>query len=143
MKIFYLGITASFFFITGWAQEVSKDTLHFKFDPNYMVITKNYEGVYAFMFKEEKLVTSAFGNIKEEELFFFTQSGFPPKKYNLKPNKIYCFQKFLRKRRGFFRDTSTGKLDAYKMMKYFDKHIVFFAVGNDFIKVDVHTSLAE
>ena len=43
----------------------------------------------------------------------------------------------------FFRDASTGKLDAYKIMKYFDEFVVFFLVDNEFLKVKVHTSLSE
>ncbi|MEE1962510.1 hypothetical protein V1387_07425 [Allomuricauda taeanensis] len=104
---------------------------------------KNYEGVHTFIFKNEGLVTSAFGQTVKEDLFFFTQSGFPPKKYSLKPKRIYSLKKFLKKKKELFRDTSTGKPDAYKMMKFFDEYVVFFSVDNEFFKVEVHASLSE
>ena len=130
------------FFNCGWGQKVPKDTLYFNFDSNYISAEKNHEGVHAFRFKTEELVTSAFGSIVKEDLFFFTQSGFLPKKYSLKPKRVYSLQKFLKKKK-FFRDASTGKLDAYKIMKYFDEFVVFFLVDNEFLKVNVHTSLSE
>ncbi|MBW8245258.1 hypothetical protein K1F50_20845 [Muricauda oceani] len=139
---FLLSLTISIFFISCWGQKVPKDTLYFNFDSNYISAEKNHEGVHAFRFKTEELVTSAFGPIIKEDLFFFTQSGFPPKKYSLKPKRVYSLQRFLKKKK-FFRDASTGKLDAYKIMKYFDEFVVFFLVDNEFLKVNVHTSLSE
>lgn len=130
-------------FMSSWGQKTAKDTLYFKFNSNYIIVQENYEGAHSFVLKKEKLVTSAFGKIVKEDLFFFTQSDFPPKTYRLEPDKIHNLKKFFRKNKGLFKDTSSGNLDAYKIMKHFDKFIVFFSIDNEFFKVKVHTSLAE
>ena len=143
MRNFHLSLISLMIFMSSWGQKTAKDTLYFKFNSNYITVKKNYEGVHSFILKKEKLVTSAFGEIIKEDLFFFTQSGFPPKTYRLEPDKIYNLKKFFRKKKELFKDSSSKNLDAYKIMKYFEKYIVFFSIDNEFFKVKVHTSLAE
>ena len=111
MKCF-LSMILFMLFIRSWGQKEPKDTLYFSFKPNYMLVERNYEGVHTFIFKSEELVTSAFGQIVEEDLFFFTQSSFPTKKNSLKPKRIYNLKKFLKRKKEQFGDNSTGKLDA-------------------------------
>lgn len=143
MKNLYFCFVLLMVFINSWGQNSIKDTLYFKLNSSYIEVKKNYEGVHAFIFKNEKFVTSAFGKIVKEDLFFFTQSDFPPIKYKLKPYKTYRLKKYLRKNKKIFIEKSTKKLDAYRIMKYFDKYIVFFKKDCHFIKVRVHTSLGE
>ncbi|APG65868.1 hypothetical protein LPB136_11045 [Tenacibaculum todarodis] len=121
-----------------------KDTLFFKLNPKCIDVKKNYEGVHSFIIKDEEFVTSAFNEIVKEDLFFFTQADFPPKTYKLKPIKIYKLKKFIKENRHMLKEKSTNKLDAYKIMEFFDKYVVFFKKEkNTFIKVRVHTTLSE
>jgi uncharacterized protein YijF (DUF1287 family) len=122
-------------------QGVKKDTLYFKFKNNYLNLKKNYENTYAFIFKNEKLVTSAFGNkIQEEDLFYFIGHN---SNLNLKIKRMCNLKKYLKKRKNILIDIQTQKYDAYKLMQHFNKFIIFFLVDNKFIEVKASCSLGE
>ena len=57
-------------FMSTRGQKAPNDTLYFSFKPNYILVKKNYEGVHTFIFRNEGLVTSAFGQTAKEDLFF-------------------------------------------------------------------------
>ena len=139
----YILIILSIFSLNILAQEQKKDTLYFKFDTNYIKVMKDFDNDYIFMFKKEKLVTSAFGKIIKEDMFHFAQSGTPPIVYKLNPRKIYSLKTYLKNRENIFKDKRTKKMDAYKLMEYFDNHTVFFLFEKKLIKVKVRTSLYE
>jgi len=143
MKNTYITLVILLFTINGWSQKLTKDTLFFKYNCNYISVEKkNIDNYHFFKFKKEELVTSAFGKrIKRENLFYFVQRT--NMTYNLKPKKIYSLKKFLKKRPDTFRDKSTNKYDAYKLMLYFDKFVVFFLKDKKFIKVKVLASVSE
>lgn len=143
MKNLYLSTVLLMISINSWSQDSVKDTLYFKFNNNYIEIKKSYDGISTFIFKNEKFVTSAFKKIVKEDLFSFTQLDSSPITYNLKPSKIINLKRFFRKKENLFKDTSTKKLDAYKILQYFNKYIVFFETDCSFIKVGVNTTLAE
>jgi len=143
MRNLYLSGVLLMISINSWSQNDVKDTLYFKFNNNYIEFKKSYDGTHTFVFKKKNFVTSAFGKIVKEDLLFFTQLDLPPRTYKLNPSKIVDLKKFFRKNENLFKDTSTKKLDAYKIMRYFDKHIVFFEKDCAFIKVSVSLSLSE
>ena len=127
----------------SWSQQAIKDTLFFKFNCNYITVIKNYEGIHHFKFKNEKLVSSAFDKITEENLFYFVQTSPPFTLDSLKPKKNFSLKKYLKKRDEIFRDEKTKYLDAYKIMIYFDKYIIYFLKDDKYLKVKVLTSLQE
>ena len=141
----YILIILSIFSLNILAQDQKKDTLYFKFDTNYIKVMKDFDDDYIFMFKKEKLVTSAFGKIVKEDLidFDFVQSETSIAVYKLNPKKIYKLKTYLNKRENIFKDKRTKKMDAYKLMRYFDNHTVFFLLEKKLIKVKVRTSLYE
>ena len=126
----------------SFSQEQKKDSLFFSFDKDYIFFSNdNYDQDYFFKFKNEKLVTSAFGKISNEDLFYFTQSEKKINKTN--PKKEIDLKKFIKKNSKIFIDKSTQKLDAYKLMRFFDNYKVFFLVKNKFILVASVTTLSE
>ncbi len=131
------------YFMNNFGQEQVKDILFFKFNCNYITVKKNHENNHHFIFKNEELVTSAYYNkIIKEDFFYFGQSG-PPILYSFKPRRIFKLKKYLKKRPYIFRDESTKLLDAYKIMKYFDRFSVFFLIDNKFVKVVAIPTLGE
>ncbi len=141
MKNIY--ITLLLFTLNGWSQKSTKDTLFFKYNCNYISVEKkNIDNYHFFKFKNEKLVTSAFGKkIFNEDLFYFVQAE--ASLINSNPRKIYSLKTYLRKRSNVFKDKSTNKYDSYKLMLYFDKFVVFFLKDKKFIKVKVLASSSE
>ena len=89
----------------------------------------------------DRLVTSAFGKISNEDMFYFVQKERKTNKTN--PKRAIDLKKFIRKNSKIFIDKSTQKLDAYKMMRFFDNYKVFFLVKNKFILVASVTTLSE
>ena len=143
MKKQILFITLLMTYLGAWSQKPVKDTLYFKFDTNYIETKKNYEEDHVFMFKKEKLVTSAFGEIMKEDMFHFSQSKTPVAVSKLNYKKIYKLKTYLKKRENIFKDKVTKKMDAYKLMKYFNSYTVFFLLEKKFIQVSALTSLYE
>jgi hypothetical protein len=141
MKKIFISIILLLISHNSIGQKIKKDTLYFKFKKNYLNLKKNYENTHYFIFKHEKLVTSAFGNrIQKEKLFHFM--GYI-NNLNLSIKKTSNLKKYLKKRKNILIDIQTQKYDAYKLMQHFNKFIVFFLVDNEFVEVKAVCSLGE
>jgi len=142
MKI-YINIIAFLITISCWSQKIiKKDSLFFTFDTKYITVkNNNYDQIYFFQFKNEKFVTSAFGKITTEDLFYFVQVHNKISVVNSR--KPIELKKFFSINSKIFLDKSTQKLDSYKIMRFFDRYVVFFLVKNEFILVKASASLAE
>ena len=142
MKI-YINIIAFLISIGCWSQKIiKKDSLFFNFEKEYITVkNNNYDQIYFFQFKNEKFVTSAFGKITTEDLFYFVQVHNKISVVNSR--KPIDLKKFFSINSKIFLDKSTQKFDSYKIMRFFDRYVVFFLVKNKFILVKASASLAE
>ncbi len=139
----YINIIAFLIAISCWSQKIiKKDSLFLNFDTKYITVkNNNYDQIYFFQFKNEKFVTSAFGKITTEDLFYFIQEQNKISLVNSR--KPIDLKKFFSINSKIFLDKSTQKLDSYKKMRFFDRYVVFFLVKNKFILVKASASLAE
>jgi len=142
MKI-YINIIALLISIGCWSQKIiKKDSLFFNFDTKYITVkNNNYDQIYFFQFKNEKFVTSAFGKITTEDLFYFVQVHNKISVVNSR--KPIDLKKFFSKNSKIFLDKSTQKLDSYRVKIFLDNYNVFFLVKNKFVLVKAKASLAE
>lgn len=126
-----------------WSQKIiKKDSLFFHFDKNYMKINNNnYDKRYFFQLKNEKIVTSAFHKITNDDLFYFVQTT--DKTIKLNSKKSIDLKNFISKNSKLFIEKSTRKLDSYKLMQFFDQYTVFFFVKNKYYTVKASGTLPE
>lgn len=123
-------------------KSIKKDSLFFSFDKDYIFFSNdNFDRNYFFQFKNEKFVTSAFGKITNENLFYFVQIDNKTIKSNSR--RAIDLKEYISKNKKIFIEKSAKKLDSYKMMRFFDKYAIFFLVENKYILVKANATLAE
>lgn len=113
-----------------FAQKQNKDTLFIKYDNSLLSREFNPIDKYHY-YRIKGTGNNGFVFLIQEEILS-----------DLKPKKIICLKKILKKDEFYFKSPlinqkKIGKLNDWKLEKYFSEYFIFLVRNNDFIKVRV------
>ncbi|GAA4106251.1 hypothetical protein GCM10022393_00600 [Aquimarina addita] len=111
-------ITSLLFTSILLSQEKKRDTLFFKYDKNYLITSK--------VSKDSYLIKDGYYN--KGGLFFFDKKQ---DHYNLQPEKVLKFKKFIRSSKLFYNKKKTRKLNNRKLLNYLTDYVVIFVTKED------------